>query len=108
MFWMNHAVVEELLWAAYHLERSNGVFLLKSISWCFDPLPINTLEVCCNTSGSGMGFWYFLLNLTFQSGLPDHPPVTDIFFTEVLYVALAIHDAVTQTASIPSLCSIPC
>ncbi|KAG2340133.1 hypothetical protein BDR05DRAFT_977435 [Suillus weaverae] len=95
MLWLNRAVVEELVWAAYHLERSNGIFLLKSVSWCYNPLPLNTLEVYCDASGSGMGFWYPSLNLAFQSGLPERPPITDIFFTEVLCVASAIHDAVT-------------
>ncbi|KAG1851649.1 hypothetical protein F4604DRAFT_1933926 [Suillus subluteus] len=43
-----------------------------------------------------MGFWYPHLNLRFQSNLPEHPPVADIFFFEALCVASAIHDAVTR------------
>jgi hypothetical protein len=93
--WLNRSVVNELLWAAFHLERSDGVYLLKSISWQLYPLPSNTLEVYCDTSGTGMGFWYPRLNLVFQSNLPDHSPVQDIFFSEALCVSMAIHDAVT-------------
>lgn len=54
------------------------------------------LQVFCNASGTGLGFWYPALNLGFQSNLPDHPPVNGIFFTEALCVASAIHDAVTR------------
>lgn len=96
MLWINHSVVEELVWAAYLLERSDGVYLVKSISWSFAPLTSNVLEVYCDASGSGMGFWYPYLNLGFQSGLPEHSPIRDIFFFEALCVASAIHDAVTR------------
>jgi hypothetical protein len=96
MLWLNHSVVNELLWAAFHLEQSDEVYLLKSVSWQLYPLPSNTLEVYCDASGSGMGFWYPKLNLAFQSNLPDHSPVQDIFFSEALCVSVAIHDAVTR------------
>ncbi|KAG2116906.1 hypothetical protein BD769DRAFT_1313785, partial [Suillus cothurnatus] len=33
LIWLNRNVVTELLWAAFHLERSNGVYLLKAVSW---------------------------------------------------------------------------
>ncbi|KAG2743559.1 hypothetical protein P692DRAFT_20747603 [Suillus brevipes Sb2] len=96
MLWINRSVVEELLWAAFHLERSDGVFLFKSISWQLNSLTSDTLRVFCDASGTGMGFWYPSLNLGFQSPLPDRSPVNDIFFTEALCVTSAIHDAVTR------------
>jgi hypothetical protein len=96
MLWLNRSVINELLWAAFHLEWSDGIFLLKSISWQFYPLPSNTLKVYCDVSGSGMGVWYPKLNLVFQSNLPDRSPVQDIFFSEALCVSAAIHDAVTR------------
>jgi hypothetical protein len=71
-------------------------FLLDSISWNFHPLPNNILEVYCDASGSGMGFWYPSLHLGFQSNLPPRSLVEDIFFYEALCVASAIHDGVTQ------------
>ncbi|KIK32616.1 hypothetical protein CY34DRAFT_37928, partial [Suillus luteus UH-Slu-Lm8-n1] len=33
LVWLNRHMVLEILWAAEHLEQSNGVYLLKSISW---------------------------------------------------------------------------
>ncbi|KIK38964.1 hypothetical protein CY34DRAFT_25452 [Suillus luteus UH-Slu-Lm8-n1] len=38
LLWLNRAVVDELLWAAFFLARSNGVFLLQSISWDYQSL----------------------------------------------------------------------
>jgi hypothetical protein len=96
MLWMNHSVVEELVWAAYLLERSDGVYLFKSVSWSDLPHASDVLEVFCDASGSGLGFWYPRLNLGFQSNLPHRSPVNDIFFYEALCVASAIHDAVTR------------
>ncbi|KAG1746913.1 hypothetical protein EDB19DRAFT_1631226 [Suillus lakei] len=43
--------------------------------------------------GIRMGFQYPSLNLGFQSNLPVHSPVLDIFYHEALCVASAIHDA---------------
>ncbi|KIK38173.1 hypothetical protein CY34DRAFT_91430 [Suillus luteus UH-Slu-Lm8-n1] len=44
-----------------------------------------------------MGFWYPSLHLGFQSNLPVHLPVSDIFFFEALCVASAIHDALSHS-----------
>ncbi|KIK39921.1 hypothetical protein CY34DRAFT_30869, partial [Suillus luteus UH-Slu-Lm8-n1] len=33
LLWLNRAVVEELLWATFLLECSDGVYFLKSVSW---------------------------------------------------------------------------
>jgi hypothetical protein len=96
LIWLNHAVVEELLWAAFHLERSDGIYLFKSVAWPPFPLRSDVLQVYCDASGSGMGFWYPSFNLAFQSNLPERPPIADIFFSEALCVASAIHDAVTR------------
>jgi hypothetical protein len=63
--WLNHAVVEELLWAAFHLEHLDGIYLLKSVSWSSNPLPNDTLWLYCDASGTSIGFWYPALNLSF-------------------------------------------
>ncbi|KAG2350554.1 DNA/RNA polymerase [Suillus weaverae] len=96
MLWMNRSIVDELLWAVFHLERSNGIYLLKSVSWQFEPLSLDVLKVFCDASGSGMGFWYPSLLLGFQSNLPERSPVHNIFFFEALCVTSTIHDAVTR------------
>lgn len=33
MIWLNRSIIGELLWAAFHLERSDGVYLFESVSW---------------------------------------------------------------------------
>jgi hypothetical protein len=96
LIWLNCNIVTELLWAAFHLERSNGIYLLKTVSWNFDPLPNNILQVFCNASDSGMGYWFPELLLGFQSNLPLKSPVDDIFFHEALCVGSAIRDGVTR------------
>ncbi|KAG1767747.1 hypothetical protein EDD22DRAFT_967670 [Suillus occidentalis] len=94
--WLNRSVVEELRWAAFHLDRSDGIYLFKSTSWDYSPLPCDVLRVFCDASGSGMGYWYPSLNLGFQSNLPLHPVINDIFYSEALCIVSAIHDAVTR------------
>ncbi|KAG1884228.1 uncharacterized protein F5891DRAFT_971247 [Suillus fuscotomentosus] len=96
MVWLNRSVIEELRWAAFLLECSSGIFLLKSTAWNYRPLPTDVLQVYCDASGSGLGFWYPSLNLGFQSNLPECPLVKDIFFYEALCIVSAIHDAVTR------------
>jgi hypothetical protein len=95
LIWLNCNVITELLWATFHLECSNGVYLLKTVSWNFDPLPNNVLQVFCDASGSGMGYWFPELLLGFQSNLPLKSPVDNIFFHEALCMGLAIWDGIT-------------
>jgi hypothetical protein len=80
---------------AFHLEQSDGIYLLKSISWNFTLLSWDILQVFCDASGSGMGFWYPQLLLGFQSNIPARAPIHDIFFYEALCVRLAICDVVS-------------
>ncbi|KAG2050845.1 hypothetical protein BDR06DRAFT_974263 [Suillus hirtellus] len=66
------------------------------VSWNLNLLPSDVVQVFCNASSTGLSFWYLALNLGFQSPLPSHSPVEDIFFYESLCVSSAIHDAVTH------------
>jgi hypothetical protein len=96
LIWLNRSVVEELQCVAFHLECSDGIYLFKSVSWrCLTPQS-DVLEVFCDTSSSGMGFWYPSLNIGFQSNLPTCSPVTNNFFHEALCVSSAIHNAMTH------------
>jgi hypothetical protein len=96
LIWLNRSIIEELQWAAFHLKRSDGIYLFKSVSWRYLSPQSDVLEVFCNASSSSMGFWYPSLNIGFQSSLPSRSPVTDIFFHEALCISSAIHDAVTR------------
>ena len=88
LVWLNRRIVIMILWAAEHLEWSNGVYLLKSVSWNLSEVvsASDVLRVYCDASGVGMGFWYPTLNLAFQSPLLTCLPILDIFFTEALCV----------------------
>ncbi|KAG2358293.1 hypothetical protein BDR07DRAFT_1295391 [Suillus spraguei] len=33
LVWLNRSIVDEILWVAEHLEHSDGIYLLKSVSW---------------------------------------------------------------------------
>jgi hypothetical protein len=100
LVWLNRSIVDEVLWAAEHLERSDGVYLLKSVSWSFSEVEsaCNILRVDCDASGIGLGFWYPSLRLGFYSDFPTRHSA-DIFYHKALCVASAIHDALSQLPS---------
>ncbi|KAG2337484.1 hypothetical protein BDR05DRAFT_952562 [Suillus weaverae] len=45
LVWLNCQIVLEILWAAEHLEHSDGVYLLKSVSWNLCQI-VHTPDVC--------------------------------------------------------------
>lgn len=92
--WINRDVVRELLWAAAHLETSEGVFFLQSESWSYPDLPDSVLEVYCDASPMAMGFWFPSLRLGFQASIPV--ATETIFHYEALCVTAAILEAVAS------------
>ncbi|KAH7918235.1 hypothetical protein BV22DRAFT_1186828 [Leucogyrophana mollusca] len=91
--WINHAVVEELLWVVHHLTTSEGIFFLKSVPWMASSAAPDIFQVMCDASGVAMAFWYPSLGLGFQLLLPPHPWRGTILFHEALAVCSAIHEA---------------
>ena len=73
---------------------SNGVYFLKSVSWSYRHLPDSVLQVYCDASPLGMGFWFPSLRIGFQAEVPGDAPHNTIFFFEALTVVAAIHEAV--------------
>ncbi|TFY53164.1 hypothetical protein EVG20_g10240 [Dentipellis fragilis] len=93
-----HALIEvsvalrkELHWLADHVERSPGIFMLRSLSWRPEDADLVIFTDACF---DGMGFWSQQQSLGFQSRLP--PVAGTIFFWECLAVLSAIHWAASN------------
>ncbi|KAJ6514293.1 hypothetical protein C8R47DRAFT_1282131 [Mycena vitilis] len=95
---INEAVRRDLTWFADHVERSDGIFLIKSVD--YRPEDANLIIYCdASTHGDGrggMGFYIPALTIGYQSELPTGVLDTlKIFFYEALCVCAAIHHAST-------------
>jgi hypothetical protein len=95
VLWVNRDVTHELSWIVRHLQASNGVYFLKSVSWSYRNLPETVLRVYTDASMGGIAYWIPSLNIGFQSTLPSYADSCDIFFFEALAVTSAILDAVS-------------
>jgi hypothetical protein len=89
--WVNNAVRDDLVWMADHMERLDGVHLLKSLDW--DPEDADT-TIFCDACLGGMGFWYPELLLGYYCPIDYEIGVDLIFFFEALCVCSAFHDVV--------------
>ncbi|KAJ7149654.1 hypothetical protein C8R46DRAFT_1044062 [Mycena filopes] len=93
---VNESVRRDLDWLADHVERADGIFLIKSVD--FDPDDANLVIYCdASTHGDGrggMGFYIPALTVGYQSELPSGiSEALKIFFYEALCVCAAIHRA---------------
>ncbi|KAJ7892449.1 hypothetical protein B0H13DRAFT_1625590, partial [Mycena leptocephala] len=96
LIWVNETVQRDLTWLADHVERADGVFLIKTIDYHLDEA--NMVTYCdTSTHGAGrgrMGFYHPALSSSFQSELPAGiSSDLKIFFYEALCVCAAIHQA---------------
>ncbi|KAF9244261.1 hypothetical protein BU15DRAFT_42310 [Melanogaster broomeanus] len=96
--WINKDVERELNWVIQHLQHSDGVYFLKSVSWSYRHLPSSVLRVYCDASPLAMAYWFPTLRLAFQSNITEDGPNNTIFFFEALTVCAAIHEATSRTA----------
>ncbi|KAJ6463625.1 hypothetical protein C8R47DRAFT_992587 [Mycena vitilis] len=95
---INEAVRRDLHWFANHVERSDGIFLVKSVD--YHPEDANLIMYCdASTHGDGrggMGFYIPALAVGYQAELPNGLLDTlKIFFYEALCVCAAVHHAST-------------
>ena len=78
------------MWAKIKIDHSDGVHLLKSLTW-------ETTEATCviktDACPEGLAFWYPGLNLGFTTRTPRHTLSNQIIFYEALAVLSAINDA---------------
>jgi hypothetical protein len=94
---LNNSIRHDLNWLLSHMDCSDGVHLLNSISW---PVADADTTIFCDACRTGMGFWYPELQLGFFCPVDFPIPAalttsiegsTPIFFLEALCVASAIH-----------------
>ncbi|KAI6153030.1 hypothetical protein BKA82DRAFT_3970091, partial [Pisolithus tinctorius] len=90
LLWVNRDLVCELLWFTSHIETSDGVFFLSSVSWDHRHLPARTLVAFTDASHDGLGFWFPSLNLGYTLHIPASYSSHPIFFLEALVVLAAI------------------
>lgn len=96
---VNNTLIYELHWLADHIERSDGLYLFKSLD--FDPRSDDVVVVYTDASGVGLGLWFPDDDFGCQCPLPSTAPLDTIFFFEALAVCSAIH-AVRNMHEIPS------
>jgi hypothetical protein len=89
---VNKDLVNDFLWLASHIERSDGIHLFEDPGWDPNDADLIVFSDACLT---GMGFYYPSLFLGFQAKVPFAPPKDTIFFFEALSVCSAIHHAAT-------------
>ncbi|KAI5997239.1 hypothetical protein F5J12DRAFT_906972 [Pisolithus orientalis] len=63
LLWVNCNLVHELQWFASHIEMSDGIFFLSTVSWTHCCLPTSTLVALTDASDDGLGFWFPSLGL---------------------------------------------
>jgi len=80
-----------------HLEHSDRIYFLHSVSWSYQDLTPATLHVYCDVSPLALGFWYPSLNLGFQAEARNLFKLNgeSIFYLEVLCVCAAMLDTAT-------------
>jgi hypothetical protein len=88
---VNNAMRCELLWFVDHVNRSNGIHMLKSVEWSPYDRMASTLIGYSDASGVGMGIWFPGEYAGFQCPLPAEGPKNLIFFYEALAICLVFH-----------------
>ncbi|KAF8814046.1 hypothetical protein BYT27DRAFT_7219957 [Phlegmacium glaucopus] len=78
----------DFLWALYHIEKSDGVHLLKSTFW---PPNEANFTIFCDACPEGMGFWYPDNKTGFYAPTPINVPLDFIFYFELLCVLSALN-----------------
>lgn len=88
--WANKAIKEDLEWARMKVSESDGVLLLKSVSWEIDGV---TCVMATDAYPEGIAFWYPATKRGFVASNPPGTPSTLIIFYEALAVLSALQHA---------------
>lgn len=95
---VSKAVVDDLNWFKFHVDRSDGVYLFEDVDWSVQRAD----EVAyCDACLSGLGFYFERLKEGFQCVVPQSAPRDTIFYFEALAV-VSVVDAATRLPSIPA------
>jgi hypothetical protein len=81
---------EDLEWAKSKLDSTDGVHLIKSLTW---ELSEATCVIKTDACPDGFAFWYPQLNKGFSTSTPKSTPSNQIIFYEALAVLSALDDA---------------
>ena len=88
--WANKAIKEDLEWARQKVGESDGVLLLRSVSWEIDEaMCVMEMDVC----PEGIAFWYPATKRGFVATNPLGTPSALIIFYEALAVLSALQNA---------------
>ena len=69
LIYVNNEIRADLVWAADHISKSDGVHLIRSFYW---PLESACLTIYCDTSLTSMGFWLPDENVGYHSPIPPN------------------------------------
>lgn len=85
--YINNAIRDDLMWAANHIRKSDGIHLFKSITWT--PSSADYV-IYCDACPEGMGFWYLVSKDGYYAPTPVNVPSHVIFYFESLCVLSAL------------------
>ncbi|KAF8812582.1 hypothetical protein BYT27DRAFT_7252098 [Phlegmacium glaucopus] len=94
--YINNAIRDDFMWAIHHIEKSEGVHLLKSTSW--SPADADYV-VYCDACPEGMGFWYPDNKTGFYAPTPVNVPCEYIFYFESLCVLSALDNVQSRAVA---------
>ncbi|KIM59837.1 hypothetical protein SCLCIDRAFT_27072 [Scleroderma citrinum Foug A] len=80
----------ELTWFAGHLEDTDGIYFLSSMTWDFTHLPPSTFVIYTDASEVGVEVWMPSLNLGFVCSIPSIYEAKPIFFLKAPTILAAI------------------
>jgi hypothetical protein len=95
---VNNAIRDELAWFVDQAQKSDGIFLLKSVAW--NPRTDQVHATVCYTDAcpTGMAYWFPELNVAFQCRIPASNQPEKIFYYEALAVTCAMMHPFPTTA----------
>ncbi|KAJ7044839.1 hypothetical protein C8F04DRAFT_1207029 [Mycena alexandri] len=86
---VNQGVVNDLAWFSRHVRNSTGVHLLESLDW--EP-PDADIVAYCDASLKGLGIYFPLLGVGYQSKPPKAAPDNRIFYYEAFCICWCLHE----------------
>jgi len=88
--WANPAIREDLSWARERMNESDGVLVLKSLSWEIkEAMCVIKTDAC----PEGFAYWYPSSNKGFVASTPNGTLASSIIFYEALAVLSTLRDA---------------
>lgn len=85
---MNRMISQDLEWGEKHIKALSGIILLRELDWALGAADMN---IFCDASSVGLGFWIENTNQGFYAKVPIEVPDNMNFFREALCVASALN-----------------